>query len=87
MSNSPHCKYTLLHESNSTRCLHEFQAEAFPDALIHMVDFFKGVGFMEETIHRGMKALADEYELYKKSLCSDEDFLGSAFPEGDKDLG
>jgi len=36
-----------------------------------MVDFLKGVGFLEETIHRGMYDAAEEYFKYQQSICSE----------------
>lgn len=63
--------YTLLQESDNSSCIYKFQGDYFPDVLVHVVDFLKGVGFFEETIHRGMYDAAEEYFKYQQSLCSE----------------
>jgi hypothetical protein len=69
---TPHVNsYTLLQESSHNSCIYKFQGDYFPDVLVHIVDFLKGVGFMEETIHSGMADAAEEYFKYKQSICSE----------------
>lgn len=56
-----HDQFTLLHEDGDKRILHEFKAVHGDDVMRHIIDFMKGLGYLEETIFTCMKDLSDSY--------------------------
>jgi len=61
MSSEKHSSFTLLHEDGDTRILYEFKSVVADDVLRNMVDFLKGVGYMEQSIFAVMQEISDEY--------------------------
>ena len=61
MSSEKHSSFTLLHEDGDTRILYEFKSIVADDVLHRIVDFLKGVGYMESSIFETMQEISDEY--------------------------
>lgn len=61
MPSEKYSSFTLLHEDGDTRILYEFKSIVADDVLRNMVDFLKGVGYMESSIFETMQEISDEY--------------------------
>lgn len=58
---STHDQFTLLYEDEHTKVLHEFKGVIADDVIGHIIDFLKGCGYCESSIHEVMQEKAEMY--------------------------
>ncbi len=61
MTTQTHNQFTLLHEDEDLKILHEFKAVLADDVIQHLIDFLKGCGYIESSIYETMQEMAEMY--------------------------
>ena len=56
-----HDQFTLLYEDEHTKVLHEFKGVVADDVIGHIIDFLKGCGYCEASIHEVMQEKASDF--------------------------
>ena len=56
-----HDQFTLLYEDEYTKVLQEFKGVVADDVVGHIIDFLKGCGYCEASIHEVMQEKATDF--------------------------
>jgi len=54
-------QFTLLYEDEYDKVLHEFKGVVADDVIGHIIDFLKGCGYCEHSIHEALQEKAEAY--------------------------
>jgi hypothetical protein len=61
MTTQIHNQFTLLHEDDGKKILHEFQAICLDDVIQSLISFLMGCGYSESSIHETMQEITEMY--------------------------